>query len=74
VLNLRGNDIPFNPLFQAYFFVGQEQATLFVDKGKVNEDIGEYLKSVGVEVREYNDLWTFLRRREWGEGKVRPHL
>jgi len=52
-------------------FVGRESATLFIDKGKVNDEVGDYLKSLEVEIREYNDLWSFLRRREWGEGKVR---
>jgi Xaa-Pro aminopeptidase len=70
LLNLRGSDIPFNPLFQSYLFVGFDRAVLFIDKAKVNDDVGDYLKPLNVEVREYNDLWSFLRRREWGEGKV----
>jgi len=70
LLNLRVSDIPFNPLFQSYLFVGFDRAVLFIDKAKVNDDIGDYLKSLSVEVREYNDLWSFLRRREWGEGKI----
>jgi Xaa-Pro aminopeptidase len=71
LLNLRGSDIPFNPLFQAYFFVSEDRAVLFIDSSKVvDEEVGEYLKSLEVEQKEYNDLWTFLRRREWGEGKA----
>lgn len=71
LLNLRGSDIPFNPLFHAYFFISEDRAILFIDSSKVvNDDVNEYLKSLDIEQREYNDLWTFLRRREWGEGKV----
>jgi Xaa-Pro aminopeptidase len=70
LLNLRGSDIPFNPLFQSYLFVGQERAVLFIDTPKVNDEVGGYLKGLGVDLKEYNDLWAFLRRREWGEGKV----
>ncbi|EIN13518.1 Creatinase/aminopeptidase [Punctularia strigosozonata HHB-11173 SS5] len=70
LLNLRGNDVPYNPVFQAYLYVGLTDAILFLEPQKVNEDIDEYLKSIGVSRREYNDLWTFLRRREMGEGKV----
>ena len=70
LLNLRGSDIPFNPLFQSYLFVGLESAILFVDNAKVKEEVGGYLKELGVDLKEYNDLWAFLRRREWGEGKV----
>jgi Xaa-Pro aminopeptidase len=75
LLNLRGSDIPHNPLFNAYLFIGLRRVVLFVDGAKVPENVSSYLKSVDVERREYNDLWSFLRRREWGEGKVReaPH-
>ncbi|KAI0075847.1 Creatinase/aminopeptidase [Panus rudis PR-1116 ss-1] len=70
VLNLRGDDIPFNPVFYAYLFVSLEDAILFVDPGKVGDEVHAYLRSVGVKERAYNDVWTFLRRKEWGEGKI----
>ncbi|KAJ6493841.1 peptidase M24, structural domain-containing protein [Mycena vulgaris] len=70
LLNLRGSDIPFHPLFQAYLFVGLESAVLFLDSFKVNEDIAGYLQSLNVERRDYVDLWQFLRQREWGVGKI----
>ncbi|CAL1705996.1 unnamed protein product [Somion occarium] len=70
LLNLRGDDIPFNPVFYSYLFVSADQALLFVDSAKVSREVDEYLSSIGVERREYNDIWTFLRRKEWGEGKI----
>ncbi|KAG6844836.1 hypothetical protein H0H87_003267 [Tephrocybe sp. NHM501043] len=70
LLNLRGSDIPHNPLFHAYLFVGLDTAFLFLDHEKTTAETSEYLKNLGVEIREYLDLWTFLRRREWGRGKV----
>ena len=39
ILNLRGSDIPYNPLFHAYLFVGLESAVLFVEKSKVQDGI-----------------------------------
>lgn len=70
MLNLRGEDIPFNPVFYSYLFVSFDQAILFVDQEKVGEEVAGYLNTIGVERRDYNDIWTFLRRKEWGEGKV----
>lgn len=70
LLNLRGADIPFNPLFQAYFFLSNDRAILFTDPAKVTDNVRDYLTKLGIERRDYNDLWPFLRRREWGEGKV----
>ena len=69
-MNLRGSDIPYNPLFHSYLFVGLESAILFVELSKVQDDVALYLNDINVELRPYTDLWPFLRRREWGEGKV----
>ncbi|KAF8143332.1 hypothetical protein K438DRAFT_1993952 [Mycena galopus ATCC 62051] len=65
-----GSDIPFNPLFQAYLFVPVDDAILFVDRSKCNDGIMAYLDSFGVRQRGYVDLWQFLRRRDWGQGKL----
>lgn len=70
VLNLRGQDIPFNPVFQSYLIVTADKAILFMDSAKLTDDVEDYLKAVGVDIREYNDLWSYLRKREWGDGKV----
>ncbi|KAI0035561.1 peptidase M24, structural domain-containing protein [Vararia minispora EC-137] len=70
VLNLRGDDVPFNPVFHAYLYIGLDTATLFVDTKKVREREAVYLDGLGVRVREYNDVWHFLRVREWGDGKI----
>ncbi|KIM29700.1 hypothetical protein M408DRAFT_67274 [Serendipita vermifera MAFF 305830] len=70
-LNLRGADIPFNPVFTAYLLVGVDGKTiLFIDGEKVPKEIKAYLNENGVSVREYSDVWTYLRGKQWGEGKV----
>lgn len=70
LLNLRGSDIPFNPLFYAYLFISLDRVILFLDATKLADDTKDHLHSLKVERREYNDIWPFLRRREWGEGKL----
>ena len=70
MLNLRGDDIPFNPVFLSYLFIGQDDAILFIEQSKVSTEVSTYLQSIGVGVRDYNDIWTFLRRKEWVEGNV----
>ncbi|KAH9932540.1 uncharacterized protein B0H18DRAFT_1083271 [Fomitopsis serialis] len=57
---LRGDDIPFNPVFHSYLFVSLSQAVLFVEPSK----------SIGVERQDYNEVWSYLRLKPWGEGKV----
>jgi len=70
LLNLRGSDIPFNPLFYSYLFISLERVILFVDPAKLTDDTENYLRVNKIEWREYNDIWPFLRKREWGEGKL----
>ncbi|KIJ99845.1 hypothetical protein K443DRAFT_101521 [Laccaria amethystina LaAM-08-1] len=69
-LNLRGSDIPYNPLFHAYLFVSLDTAVIFLDSSKVVDRLAEYLRRIGIERRDYTDLWPFLRKREWGDGKI----
>lgn len=70
VLNLRGDDIPFNPVFVSYMYIGLDRAILFVEQEKIEPPVREYLQNLRVEIRDYNGIWSFLRTREWGEGKV----
>ena len=57
-------------MFQSYLMITPDKAILFIDLAKVTDDVEGYLKAVGVDTREYNELWGYLRKREWGEGKV----
>ena len=70
VLNLRGDDVPFNPVFVSYLYIGLDRAILFVEQEKVELPVREYLQNLKIELRDYNAIWSFLRTREWGEGKV----
>ncbi|KAI5824054.1 Creatinase/aminopeptidase [Schizophyllum commune Tattone D] len=75
LLNLRGSDIPFNPVFQAYLYIALNPSskhphTLFVDPVKIKPEIDEYLNSIDVVRRDYTELWAWLRLRQWGDGKV----
>ena len=70
ILNLQGADIPYNPLFHAYLFVGLNRAILFLEPQKLELEVVDYFNSIGVDQRSYTHVWPFLRRREWGDGRV----
>lgn len=55
LLNLRGNDIPYNPVFTAYLLVGAASATLFADAGRFTPPVLQALQSDGVQVQPYED-------------------
>lgn len=71
ILNLRGNDIPYNPVFTAYLLIGEDGRTiLFIEGDKVPKEVEEYLHRNDITIQEYSDVWAFLRAKQWGEGKV----
>ena len=70
-LNLRGSDIPFNPVFTAYLLVGVDGKTvLFIESEKLPTEVRDYLRELGVSLKEYSEVWSYLRQKQWGEGKV----
>ena len=60
LMNLRGNDVPCNPVFLSYLVLSMEQAWLFVQKGTVPGDIRKELLGDGVELREYGAFFEEL--------------
>ncbi|ANB11197.1 Fra1p [Sugiyamaella lignohabitans] len=54
LFNLRGEDIPYNPVFFAYAIVTADgKASLYIDSNKVTEKVAEYLKSGNVSIYPY---------------------
>ncbi|KDQ51607.1 hypothetical protein JAAARDRAFT_41077 [Jaapia argillacea MUCL 33604] len=59
------------PMFQSYLFIGLQSCTLFVDSEiEDSSPLHLHLQGIGVTTRKHNDLYDFLREREWGAGKV----
>ncbi|KAK0629842.1 peptidase M24, structural domain-containing protein [Bombardia bombarda] len=57
LFNLRGSDIPYNPVFFSYAIVTQDSATLYIDSSKLSDDCKVYLTSNNVSVKPYDDLF-----------------
>lgn len=65
LFNLRGNDIPYNPVFFAYAVVTPTAATLYVDETKLDKGAKDHLS--GVAIRPYNAIFediTALAKEE----------
>ena len=64
MLNLRGNDIEYNPLFFSYLIFnnkkGELSSDLFVEAAKV-DSLAEYFKGVSVTVHPYENIRGFLK-------------
>ncbi|KXT09715.1 hypothetical protein AC579_1684 [Pseudocercospora musae] len=55
LFNLRGNDIPYNPVFFSYAIITPTTASLYVDETKMSDDLKEHLK--GVTIRPYDAIF-----------------
>ncbi|CCF59033.1 hypothetical protein KAFR_0F04380 [Kazachstania africana CBS 2517] len=59
-LNLRGSDIDYNPVFNAYLLINDDaETTLFTDD-PYDEAISKYFKDNGITVKPYMEIWKYL--------------
>lgn len=65
--NLRGSDVEFNPVFVAYASVSATENILFVQENKLPAELKAQLTSEGIEIREYEELTTYLNRLPEGK-------
>ncbi|GAA93903.1 uncharacterized protein L969DRAFT_84646 [Mixia osmundae IAM 14324] len=59
LFNLRGSDIPYNPVFFAYALVTPSEVSLFVDADKVPEEVKHELPTE-VSIRPYDEIFSRL--------------
>lgn len=59
--NLRGDDIPFNPVFRAFSFVSATEAILYIDKVKITNQVLKYFGKY-VQVKPYEDVFSDARQ------------
>lgn len=61
LLNLRGSDITFNPVFWSYVTVSLDgPTTLYVNSERFGEGVAEMLKNDGIQVRPYDAIMSDL--------------
>jgi len=61
LFNLRGDDIPYNPVFFSYAAITPTTATLYVDIAKLSRDCETYLTKNGVSIRPYDKIFDDMR-------------
>ena len=57
LLNIRGNDISYNPVVLSYVMITMEDVRLFINEAVLNDEICGYLESMGVVILPYNDIY-----------------
>ncbi len=57
ILNMRGNDVPCNPVFYSYLYLSKKNGNhLFINKKKIDFELKN------IEIHEYEDVFEFLRK------------
>ncbi|MBK9574322.1 MAG: aminopeptidase P family protein [Rhodoferax sp.] len=66
LFNLRGADVPYNPVFLAHALITADQTSLFVAEGKVPTELAARLQADGVRVRPYTQASEALAALDAG--------
>lgn len=60
LMNLRGSDVDYNPVFHAFLIVSQDYVSLFINPNKLTSTIGKQLSKEDIRVNLYNDIYDHL--------------
>lgn len=59
-LNLRGNDVAYNPVFLSYMIISAREVRLFAEESIFSRETVQRLSEDGVEICGYNDVYSAL--------------
>ena len=62
LLNIRGNDVPNNPVVISYVLIAKDKCYLFIELSKISNEIKLTLESEGIELKAYNETKKFLEK------------
>ena len=67
LLNIRGNDVSFNPLVISYVIVEQDQCCLYIDISKINDQVKDHFEQHQITLKDYEH---FSKDLGFCQGKV----
>lgn len=69
--NIRGSDVPCNPVAVAYALITQDSAELFIDTHKVPSDIASALQEQGISINAYDAALAAVERLDEGASRTK---
>lgn len=67
VYNIRGRDVANNPVVISYGLISKDNAWLFIDQDKLDDETRAYLRENGVEIDDYEKVADYVRKIEKGK-------
>ena len=61
LLNIRGNDVEYNPVVISYVVLEADKCTLFVDAAKIDSPAQNYLDFNNIDVQSYEAVFDYIR-------------
>ena len=61
LLNIRGKDVDYTPCLISYVVVEMDKCTIFVAPNKLDDAARAYLKRVGVDIADYDQVFGYLQ-------------
>ena len=61
LLNIRGNDVEFNPVVISYVVLESDKCTLFVDAQKIDTVAQNYLDFNNIDIKPYEAVFDYIR-------------
>ena len=62
LFNIRGNDVPYNPVCLSYAVVSEKETVLFIRPEKLTEETALYLCGQGVTFAGYDKIYDYIRK------------
>lgn len=62
LFNIRGNDIPYNPVILSYIIITKEKGYFFVNENALNLEIKKALEADNIEVMPYDKIYDFVKQ------------
>ncbi|ALH94161.1 aminopeptidase P family protein [Acinetobacter equi] len=60
ILNCRGADVEYNPIFLSHLYINQQQIVLFIDSSKIDTTLKTQLEADQIQILEYHQTQEFL--------------
>ena len=67
VYNIRGRDIPSNPMILSYGLITLDKAYLCIDENKLNDEVIEHLKENNIIIKDYDEILDLVKAIESNE-------
>ncbi len=61
LLNIRGNDVTYNPVVLSYVIVRKEECLLFIQPGALNEIVQKELEQDAVKIYPYHSVYQYIQ-------------